>query len=163
MVRLNSASYIGRENDRRIPENLDPTSRNDNRLDSDDYWAIKQMSIASSKTMELQHILIRENYERELAKEVINLHKELTVSLDRLLQAGNMFDSNFHLESSELKQTINFSASNLVEPVNEAYQRVCSDINRLDMWLKIAPSLPHADRIQGVINAYLRDFLPARA
>lgn len=122
-------------------------------------WGLKQINISSAKNLDLQQTIIRENHRRELAKEVINIYKDIIVSFDNFLHAGNRFVSNYNLEHSELKATINFSASGLVEPINDAYNRLCSDIHRLDMWLKISSdSLPHSGSIKEAIDFYITNF-----
>ena len=122
------------------------------------FWAIKHLDMSAAKNLKIQQDLIQQNHERELAKEIINIYKDLAISLENFLQAGNLFTTNLKLEKSDIKTTLNITASNLVEPINIAYNKVCSDINRLDMWLKIAPSLPHIDDINKVIQEYKQDF-----
>ena len=81
------------------------------------------------------------------------------MSIDILLQACNRFTANLSLEKSELTAKINFSASTLVEPVNKAYNDLCRDIYKLEMWLKISSSsLPHSEAIQQAINDYNSNF-----
>ena len=122
-------------------------------------WGLKQIKLTSSKNLELQRKLIRENYERGLANEVINIYKDVIISIDNLLQRCNNFTANLSLENSEYKEKINFSASTLVDPVNQAYNCLGRDIYRLEMWIKISsPSLPHSEAIQHCIDEYNKKF-----
>lgn len=123
------------------------------------FWGLKQINIASSKNLALQRTLVRESHERGLAIEVINIYKGLMVSLDKLQQAGNHFISNFSLETDDENKIINYSAKNLIEPLNKRYHEACMDIHKLEMWLKISsPILPNAEVIQKALNYFFNDF-----
>ncbi len=125
-------------------------------------WAIKQINIANEKSLELQRILIKEKNKQELVKEIIIIYKDITDSLECLLQAGNNFIHNFNLENSPLTEhikSINFSAMNLIDPINQAYNKLGSDISRMDTWIELSSnSLPNTNKIKNAIMEYQKHF-----
>jgi hypothetical protein len=125
-------------------------------------WAIKQINIANGKSLELQRVLIKEKNKQELAKEIITIYKDISESLDSLHQAGNSFINNLILENSlvtEHIKTINFSAMNLVDPINQAYNKLGSDISRMDTWIELSSnSLSNTNKIRNVIMEYRKHF-----
>ena len=84
------------------------------------WWAIRQISLANKKNLELQRILMSESHKRSLASEIIAIYKDIASSIHSLLQSGNSLSMNVSLQEELCEEGIRFDANLLVDPVNSA-------------------------------------------
>jgi hypothetical protein len=119
------------------------------------FWAVKQINLANRKTLELQKTLMSESHKRSLANELIEIYKDVAQSINRLKHKGSMLSINVLLEKDPSLEQLKLSALLLVAPVNEAYEDLCKNVFRLDMWIKVSEAhLPALNKLRDAINHF---------
>ena len=119
------------------------------------FWAVKQINLANRKTLELQKTLMSESHKRSLANELIEIYKDVAQSINKLKHKGSMLSVNALLEEDPGIEQLKLSAQLLVSPVNEAYEELCGNVFRLDMWIKVSEAhLPVLNKLRDAINHF---------
>jgi hypothetical protein len=93
-----------------------------------------------------------ESHKRSLANELIEIYKDVAQLINKRRQTGYMLTVNAFLENKPGMEQFNVNAQLLVGPVNEAYNELCGNVFRLDMWLKVSEEhLPALDKLRDAI------------
>jgi len=119
------------------------------------WWALEQVKVAHEGNEKLQRKLINESHRRAVAGELIEIYKSLTCAANNLTQSIFSFSLNHGFEQKGLIEGVPINASNLVSPVNLAYNKMSEEIARLDMWLRISDGhIPETTALSEAINEF---------
>lgn len=124
------------------------------------FWAIKQVNLAHSKNIKFQQQLIRESHKREIAKEIIDIYKNISRIIESLKQNVLLFSINYKLENNNnVGSSIQVSAQSSIGPVNDIYSELGQEISRLEMWMKICGDhLPDTALLEDGVNEFRKTF-----
>jgi hypothetical protein len=96
-----------------------------------------------------------ESHKRSLANELIEIYKDVAQSINKLKHKGSILSFNAVLEKNPGIERLNLNPQLLVPPVNEAYEELCGNIFRLDMWIKVSEAhLPALNKLRDAINHF---------